>query len=325
MKQHFLTATLASLFPFTSLASTVSLPLPEMYGSIQAQASWHENADYTTDIAQAQFGVVGMVKADTTSVRYRLEAEYSESIAETEDDNDGMISEANLAVMNPLFGGAFIGTGTTGAWNDLYSKVDIFNSNNMERHSSNLLFGAKHYANNQLGLMTPFYGPFQFKAAVVSGDEYNGSDIDTLGFRAIYKQDIFSVVLNHSFTSKEMLNSAKEDGQRTIVATSYNLGNLYLAALAEFDYDMPFDARNVYGVSAKYSQHNTTYSLGYQYADWKGSRENEALYLANVRHDFNPNIAVFVEGALFDEDGKNHPKNTIVKGNNVNLGLIVSF
>ncbi|ENM5894075.1 porin [Vibrio mimicus] len=327
MKKTILATSLVSLLPLSAAAAQVDIPMPEIYGDIRAQAAWHENSDYTTDIYQAELGAVGNVKVNNFGIGYQLEAEYSESMTDKSEDNDLIVREANIKVLFPSLGGAYIGSGTTGTWTDLYSKVDIFESNNMERHSNNMLFGAQRYSTNQIAVMTPVFGGFQFKAAVVSPDEHNGTDADIIGLRALYTQDAFSLVVNHGWTSKEMLGGAKEDGQRTLVASSYQFDQFYVGAVAEFDYNMPFDSRNVYAVSAKYTLNSTSFSLGYQYADWKGSRDNESLYLANVRHDFNEHFAVFAEGALYGESykaGVSKPAD-IAKGDNVNIGLIVSF
>lgn len=327
MKKTIGSTTIAALLPLSAVATQVDMPMPDLYGDIRAQAAWQENSDYTTDIYQAQVGAMGNMKVNSFGIGYQLEAEYSESMTEKSRDNDLIVREANIRVMFPGLGGAYIGSGTTGTWNDLYSKVDIFESNNMERHSNNMLFGAQRYATNQLAIMTPVFSGFQFKAAVVSPDEQNDADADIVGLRALYAQDAFSLVVNHSWTSKEMLGGATQDGQRTLVASSYQFHQFYLGAVAEFDYDMPFDSRNVYGVSAKYTLNSTSFSLGYQYADWKGAHDNESLYLANVRHDFNEHFALFAEGALYGasyQAGVNKPAD-IAKGDNVNVGLIVSF
>ncbi|ROV62190.1 porin [Vibrio ponticus] len=327
MKINQCSLILFSLFSAGATAQNVELGKPDFYGSIRAQAAWHENVDYTTDIYQAEAGVIGMLDTDFFKARYQLEAEYSESISHAADDNDLMVREANIILMNPTFGGAFIGSGTTGTWADLYAKVDIFESNNMERHSDNLLLGGKRYATNQLAYITPHFGPFHFKAAIVSPDENNDKDADIVGLRALYTQGNFQLVVNQSLTSEEMMNGATEDSQRTIVATSYEWDNLYLGAVAEFDYDAPFGERNVYALSSKYQLNNTAFSLGYQFADWQDNRSNESLILANVHHDFNSNIAMFIEGALFEEKYQaNNPKSVAkTKGDNINLGLIVSF
>lgn len=178
MKKTIGSTTLAALLPLSAAATQVDMPMPDLYGDIRAQAAWQENSDYTTDIYQAQVGAMGNMKVNSFGIGYQLEAEYSESMTEKSEDNDLIVREANIRVMFPGLGGAYIGSGTTGTWNDLYSKVDIFESNNMERHSNNMLFGAQRYATNQLAIMTPVFSGFQFKAAVVSPDEQNDADAD---------------------------------------------------------------------------------------------------------------------------------------------------
>ncbi|KLV02280.1 porin [Photobacterium aphoticum] len=315
----------APLFAQTPPADSITVPMPTVYGDIRAQAAWHQDKDYTTDIYQATVGAIGNLGYQDLKVRYQLEAEYSESEHSADKDNDLIVREANIITMLPPWGGLYIGSGTTGTWADLYSKVDIFESNNMERHSDNLLFGGKRYATNQLAYMTPWWGGFQFKVAVVSPNDSNNNDADIIGLRALYKQDNFSLVVNHSWTDKVMLPAGTEqDSQRTLIAISYQWADLYLGAVAELDYDAPYGERQVYGVSAKYTYGNTAFSLGAQYADWNNAAvENEVLGLANVRHDLNKHLAVFAEGALYSKD-----KPTVTQGaksDNVNLGLIVSF
>lgn len=330
MKINKYTAAIIGCLSLSSAAQAVEISKPDFYGSIRAQAAFQEGNDYTTDIYQAEAGLIGFVPVYDFNLRYQLEAEYSESMprfnakGEKISDNDLIIREANIIMMSKKWGGTFIGSGTTGTWADLYSKVDIFESNNMERHSDNQLFGGKRYATSQFALITPHFGPFHFKAAIVSPDEHNDADADILGLRALYNQGNFSFVVNQSLTSKEMLGGAKEDSQRTVVATSYDWDQFYLGAVAEFDYDAPFGKRNVYGISGKYTYGNTSASLGYQFADWKNDNINdESLVIANVNHKLNSHVSVFAETAFYGEENTTPEKNA--KGDNVNLGLIVSF
>lgn len=326
MKINKISVALLMLSSSYSFAEEMTFLEPELYGSIRAQVALQENTDYTTDIYQAEAGLIGFVPVYDFRVRYQLEAEYSESMVENASDNDLIVREANIIMMNKKWGGMFIGSGTTGTWADLYSKADIFESNNMERHSNNLLFGGQRYSTNQLALITPHFGPFHFKAAVVSPKDDNDNDADIIGLRALYNQGDFSLVVNQSLTSKEMMNGAKEDSQRTVVATSYQWDNFYLGGVAEFDYDAPYHKRNVYGISGKYIYNKTSFSLGYQYADWKNTHDNESLVLANVSHAINKHFTVFAEGALFSEEpNQNLNVKSITKSDNINLGLIVSF
>lgn len=335
MKINKYTTALLGLFAVNAVAQTavqdIELSMPDFYGSIRAQAAFQENTDYTTDIYQAKAGLMGFVPVYDFRLRYKLEAEYSESMVGSASDNDLIIREANIIMMSKKWGGTYIGSGTTGTWADLYSKVDIFESNNMERHSNNMLFGGQRYATNQLAVTTPHFGPFYFKAAVISPKDDNDNDADILGLRALYNQGNFSLVVNQSLTSKEMIvnatgKHAKEDSQRTIVATSYQWENFYLGGVAEFDYDAPYNKRNVYGLSGKYTYNDTSFRLGYQYADWQNAHDNESLVLANVSHTINKHFTVFAEGALFSEEPEQNPNvKSMSKSDNINLGLIVSF
>lgn len=318
---------LLALLPMPTFAQsiqsdTVSIPMPDIYGDIRAQGAWHQDRDYTTDIYQASIGAIGFLPYQALNVRYHLEAEYSESDHNVKTDKEIILREANLIALLKGYGGMYIGTGTTGTWEDLYRMVDIFESNSMERASDNLLFGGKRYASNQLALISPKVGDFQFKAAVVTPNDNNDNDADIIGLRALYNNGNYSLVVNHSWTDKAMLPSgATQHSQRTVVSSSYRWDNFYLAGLAEFDFDAPYDERQVYGLSARYNYGNTAFSMGFQYADWDNPAiENETLTLANVRHDLNDHLAIFVEGALYGED-----KPDTAKGDNINLGLIASF
>ncbi|MFI3276046.1 porin [Vibrio sp.] len=308
-------------------AQPFEVPKPNFYGQIQAQAAWHDYADYTTDIARAELGVKGNVPTNLIVAHYTLEAEYSESLTDVSQDNDLIVREANIVLMTKEYGGAFIGTGTTGAWKDLYSKVDIFDSNNMERHSDNLLFGGKRYASNQLALITPKFNHFQFKAAISTPLEYNETDSDILGFRGLYNRNNFSFAINQALTAKEMLNGATKDSSRTLVSASYLWDEWYIGAVAEFDYNAPFGRRNVYALSTRYTLNDTKFSLGYQYADWFDYQDNESLVIANVNHPLNNHFTIYSEAAFYGDSDKAKaitPQQK-AKGNNYNLGLIVSF
>ena len=134
MKINKISVALLMLSSSYSFAEEVTFLEPEFYGSIRAQVALQENTDYTTDIYQAEAGLIGFVPVYDFRVRYQLEAEYSESMVENASDNDLIVREANIIMMNKKWGGMFIGSGTTGTWADVYSKADIFESNNSEHN-----------------------------------------------------------------------------------------------------------------------------------------------------------------------------------------------
>ncbi|GAL04583.1 hypothetical protein JCM19237_1255 [Photobacterium aphoticum] len=94
----------APLFAQTPPADSITVPMPTVYGDIRAQAAWHQDKDYTTDIYQATVGAIGNLGYQDLKVRYQLEAEYSESEHSADKDNDLIVREANIITMLPPWG-----------------------------------------------------------------------------------------------------------------------------------------------------------------------------------------------------------------------------
>ncbi|MGR5236380.1 hypothetical protein [Vibrio alfacsensis] len=104
MKISKCTAAIMGCLSLSSAAQAVEISKPEFYGSIRAQAAFQENADYTTDIYQAEAGLIGFVPVYDFKLRYQLEAEYSESMVSIADDNDLIVREANIIMMSKKMG-----------------------------------------------------------------------------------------------------------------------------------------------------------------------------------------------------------------------------
>nr|WP_241214430.1 hypothetical protein [Vibrio alfacsensis] len=106
MKINKCSAAIIGCLLLSSTAQAVEVSTPEFYGSVRAQAAFQEGNDYTTDIYQAEAGLVGFVPVYDFNLRYQLEAEYSESMpklnakGEKADDNDLIVREANIIMMN---------------------------------------------------------------------------------------------------------------------------------------------------------------------------------------------------------------------------------
>jgi len=297
----------------SNLAFAGDFIAPKVYGDIQGQVRLEDNKDYTAEIRLASIGLKGMHKTDLVNVIYNLEGEYSDS--DNANNDDLTISEAKLILKNKTFGGMFFGMGTVGTYVDLYSQVDIFDSNNMHPSSASTLFRQGYKGSNQIAYISPSYKGLSFKLALVSPDDENDANIDILGLRVIYRTDNFSFIVNRAEMDEKFIPTGYV---RTAVATSYKLDNLYVAGLLEHNVDDPKGDSNAYAVSTSYQLDQVTFKLGYQakqYAD-DVAKENEALYLANVSYAVDKYFSVYAEVAESAKDTLN---------DNINLGLNFKF
>lgn len=297
----------------SSLALASDFKAPKIYGDIQGQFRFEDNKDYTSEIRLASVGLKGIHETDLVNILYNLEGEYSNS--DDPNNDDLTVSEAKLILINKTFGGMYFGTGTVGTYVDLYSKVDIFDSNNMHPSSASTLFRQGYKGTNQVAYTSPSYKGLSFKVAVISPDDENGADIDILGLRIIYRNDNFSFIVNRAEMDEKFVPTGYV---RTAVATSYKFDNLYVGALLEHNADDPLGDSNVYAVSTSYQLDQLTFKLGYQakqYAD-DVIKEDEALYLANVSYAIDKHFSVYAEVAEAAKDTLN---------DNINLGLNFKF
>lgn len=294
---------------------------PSVYGNVLGQIKWEDNKDYQSEIQSVQLGLLGHHRTDLVRVRYNIEAEYGRDLtAKTEQDRefDIRLSEANLILLNHSLGSLYFGNGTVGTYKDLYSKVDIFDSNNMKRWSGSTLYRQGVYGTNQIAYGTPIWNGLQFKGAIISPNDSNGNNVDVYGLRLIYNKGNFNATLNRASTHhKQLPANATEDYVRYAFVSSYQLKDFYLAGLVELNQDDPAGDSNVYGLSTKYQLNNVTFKLGAQFKDYDdASQNNETLYLANASYAFDKHFTTFVELAEYAEDSKN---------DRINIGLNFHF
>ncbi|WP_064607359.1 porin [Photobacterium sp. J15] len=301
------------LIPATSWAESIS---PTFYGSVQGQIRAEENKDYSNKIDYASVGVFGFHQAGLVNARYKVEAEYSQTNPDPDEQNEVILSEANFLLLTKDYGIIYFGNGVVGTWNDLYKKVDIFASNNMKRAGGNsTLFRQKYYGTNQFAYTTPAFGNFSFKVAAITPDDENGSDVDVFGLRALYNTENFSLVLNRAEMDEKFIATGYT---RWALASSYRMGNIYLGGMIEYNNDDPAGDSSVYAVSGSYALNKLAFKLGYQTKIWKSSidKDDEGLVLANVTYQFDPNLSVYLEAADYFKNTQN---------DNLNLGLTINF
>ncbi|WP_047516772.1 porin [Vibrio harveyi] len=330
LKHSLLFSTLALC---TTPVAATTFEAPNFYGDILGQVRWEAGQDYQSEIHRANAGIKGKHDADLLRVIYNLEAEYSEDLTQKvteEQDFDTRVSEANLILVTKDFGGIYFGNGTTGTYKDLYSHVDIFESNNMHRSSNAALFRQAKSGDNQLAYMTPKWKGVYAKVAVISPDNSNGEDIDILGLRLLYVTDNFDLVLNRAqVDEKQMPGHQNDDYVRYALSSSYTWDNFYLGGLIELNYDDPQGDSAVYGISGKYSLDKLTFKLGTQHKAFDDSnKDNQTLYLASLNYAFSQQFSTYVEVAEYAEDSAtNDPANNNGenRNDNINIGLHFKF
>ncbi|GAB3531595.1 porin [Photobacterium alginatilyticum] len=319
---------LFSALALSSAAATANTYItPTFYGDILGQVRWEDNQDYQSEIQRATAGIKGKHKTDLVTILYKLEGEYSEDLTKTapeDQDFDIRVSEANLVLVNKSLGGIFFGNGTTGTYKDLYSRVDIFESNNMHLSSNVALFRQGKNGNNQLAYMTPKWNNIYAKVAVISPNNNNEQDVDIFGLRLLYVTENFDLVLNRAqIDEKQMPGNQSEPYVRYALSSSYTTGNFYAGGLVELNIDDPQGDSTIYGVSGKYSLDKLTFKLGAQYKNFEDAlKEDETLYLASATYAFDQHFSTYLELAEYAEDGKGNGEN---RNDNINLGLNLKF
>jgi len=316
----------------TSVAAT-TFETPNFYGDILGQVRWEAGQDYQSEIHRANAGIKGKHDAGLVNVFYKLEAEYSEDLTQKiieEQAFDTRVSEANLVLTTKDLGGIYFGNGTTGTYKDLYSRVDIFESNNMHRSSNAALFRQGKAGNNQLAYMTPKWNGVYAKIAAISPNNNNGEDIDILGLRLLYVTDNFDLVLNRAQVDKKQLpGHQNEDYVRYALSSSYTWDKFYIGGLIELNIDDPQGVSAVYGLAGKYSLDKLTFKLGAQHKAFDDSnKESQTLYLASLNYAFSHQFSTYVEVAEYAEDSvTNDPANNNGenRNDNINIGLHFKF
>lgn len=314
-------------------ADQVTFDKPELYGDILGQVRWEDGQDYQSEIQRVNIGLKGLHKTEHVNVFYRLEGEYSEDLTarDVEDqDFDTRLGEAHMILINRDLGSIFFGNGTTGTYTNLYSKVDLFQSNNMDRGSNADLFRQGRYGTNQLAYATPIWNNLQMKAALISPDNGNDQDIDVFGLRLLYNTKNFSLVLNRAqVDEKQMPGVQTDDYVRWALASSYKMNNFFIGALAEMNLDDPQGESMVYGLSGKYTLDNVTFKLGAQHKDFdESNKDDQTLFLANATYAFSNQLSTYIEIAEYTEDeATNDPANNNGenRNDNVNIGLNFKF
>ncbi|EEZ00465.1 hypothetical protein VOA_000523 [Vibrio sp. RC586] len=289
---------------------------PDFYGSIQGLVSWEDNQDKQTRIQEAILGLQGFIPSEHVRVRYKLAAEYSDNNPNLKENNEIIISESNVLLMSQSFGALYIGNGTTGAWQDLYSKVDIFDSNNISRAGGNgTLFRQDKYGKNIVAYASPVFHNFSLKVAAMSPKAENGSDVDVLGLRALYNTSNFSLVFNRAEMDQKFMPSGYT---RWALSSGYRFNDAYFGALVEYNEKDPQGDSWVYALSGQYQHHSVKYRLGVQAKQYDAHvmKEDETLLLANISYALHPNASLYGEVAEYFEDSSN---------DKISLGLIAHF
>ncbi|USD39367.1 porin [Ferrimonas sp. SCSIO 43195] len=302
---------------------------PKLYGDLRAQAQFQSDNDYETEIYQANLGLKGIYKNNGLMVRYNTRLQYSDNFGDASAFNDIELIDANLIVAYKNLGGFFIGEGTTGTWVDLYSKVDIHESNSMEPSSNGHLFEQAKYGHNQLAYFTPKFkgdwGTLWFKAAIITPNDSNDADADVLGLRALYHSEHFNLVINRAEVDDKMLPT-DDNYVRWAVASDVRWHNFTLAALAELNQDSPKKIKDTYATALTYSLDNIDFGISYQQRRYESeaNKDDQTLTIASVKYHFDQHITLFAEGAVYKHDPDTISGNSN-NDNNVNLGFIFKY
>ncbi|MDO6640138.1 porin [Shewanella sp. 5_MG-2023] len=319
-----------SITPQVTVAAENANWLPTLYGSTQAQVRYQSNESLNAQIAEANLGLKGLYKSDGLTLSYNTRLQYSDNFTDTTTFNDIELLDAGMRIAYKNYGGIYIGEGVTGTWKDLYSKVDIHASNNMELSSGGSLFETGKYGHNAFAYSTPKIsgdlGTLWFKAAVITPNQHNDTDIDIFGLRALYHGENYNLIINRAQIDKKVFGSVDENCVRWTIAADYQWDNVTLAALAELTESSPSQAKSVYSAALTYNYNNIDFGISFQTKSWEDEAQNpdQNLTIATIKYHFSDNITLYTEAALYKEQPVDINPND-AHDDNVNIGFIFHF
>lgn len=284
------------------------------YGEANAMANWKTNLDQQSGIATGFVGYKDNVKVKEIGVTYQLEGYYAASgdrFVNTNENDDISIRVASLAFDTGV-GSFYIGKGYSGAYMNLYKRVDIHPFTNSEQYSMNqMLFKQGKYSDNIIAYSTPWYnslvGDFQAKIALVNPNSNDGANDDILVGRLLYKVGKFNAAINLNRVDENYSgNTDNHHYNRYSFGADYAFDYLKVAYTGEYS-DNSFSSTDLEGFSEQVHTiailtniNDFQYGLSYQKrsSDLE-TRDDIGLVIGSVVYAYDKSLDFMAEYAAY--------------------------
>ncbi|QSX32569.1 porin [Shewanella avicenniae] len=225
-----------------ALSCTSAYAADGFYGEANVMASWKTGLDQQTGIATGYAGYKDGLKIKDIGVDYQLEGYYAASgdrFVNTTESDEFSIRVASLVFKTDL-GALYVGKGYSGAYMNLYKRVDIHPFTNTEQYSMNrMLFKQGKYSDNIIAYISPWYnsslGDFQAKVALVNPHCRDHANDDVLVGRLLYKNGKFNAAINLNRIDENFSgNPNNHTYNRYSVGVDYSFDHITIAYTGEF-------------------------------------------------------------------------------------------
>ncbi|WOT06343.1 hypothetical protein [Shewanella youngdeokensis] len=287
------------------------------YGEANVMANWKSDLDHQTGIATGFAGYKDSLKIKDIGVAYQLEGYYAASgdrFVNLNDSDEFSISVASLA-FNTDVGTFYVGKGYSGAYLNLYKRVDIHPFSNSEAYSMNeMLYKQGKYAENILAYFTPWYnssvGDFQAKFALVNPNCNDGSNDEILVGRLLYSVGNFNAAINLNRIDESYSGDMnKHHYNRYSVGGDYSFEYFKIAYTGEFSEnafyaaDLDGYSEQVHTVALLANVNDFKYGISYQLRDSDlEARDDVGLVIGSVTYSYAEELDFMVEYANYTGD-----------------------
>lgn len=284
------------------------------YGEANVMASWKTNIDQQTGIATGFAGYKDNIKVKDIGVTYQLEGYYAASgdrFVNTNESDDISIRVASL-VFDTDVGSFYVGKGYSGAYMNLYKRVDIHPFTNAEQYSMNqMLFKQGKYSDNIIAYISPWYkssiGDFQVKMALVNPNSNDGANDDVLVGRLLYKVGKFNAAINLNRIDENFSgNPDNHHYNRYSFGADYTFDYLKVAYTGEYSdnsfspTDLEGYSEQVHTVALLTNINDFQYGLSYQQrsSDLE-TRDEIGLVIGSVTYSYDKSLDFMAEYAAY--------------------------
>lgn len=286
------------------------------YGEANVLANWKTNLDQQAGIATGFLGYKDNLKIKDIGLAYQVEGYYAasgdrEDFANSNESDDIALRVASL-VFSTDIGSFYVGKGYSGAYMNLYKRVDIHPFSNSEQYTMNkMLFKQGKYSDNIVAYITPWYetsiGKFQIKTALVNPKSENGADDDVLVGRLLYSIGKFNAEVNlNRIDEKYGPNPDGHHYNRYSAGADYTVGNVKLAYTGEFSEnafsgtDPEGYSEQVHTVAMTLKADDILYGISYQLrnSDLESS-DDIGLVIGSVTYSYAKELDFMVEYSAY--------------------------
>lgn len=311
----FASALTLALYGTAQAAPAVDAPMPDFTLFASMGVLDVEDKDFDPEAFELEFGVNGLIKADSFKMRYQFVADVADAVNSkdtggTEGEDDIHVKEAKL-IFPTAYGVFVLGPrSSSGVYGDMYKNIDLFEYN--ETHNGGVaatgspLFGQAAEGQDVLAYKTPTWNNLYAVVSTLSLSESNDEDLDVKTARLIYDDKTFRFGISQVLVEQKVANK-DEDYVRTALTAGYNTGALHLGATYEINEDTfngnDFDS---YGVAARYAfGDGLSTSVAYFDKDADIDTADDSGVVLQIKKQVHPNIALWAETGQYDNSEDN--------------------